>query len=220
MTEPQEEPSKPIHVCLVEDHADFRETLCESIESHSYFVVDAQFSTAEDFFEHLEEATPPDIVILDLGLPGISGIEAIPEIKRRSPGTMALVLTVYNNKEKVFQALGAGASGYLIKSSGLSAIVSGIEDAYHGISPLSAEIAQMVFNTFSQVKPQEEATKLSEREIEVLEQLSSGLGRQETAEKLCVSINTINTHIRHIYKKLQVHNLSGALSKSSSMGLI
>lgn len=212
--------STPVHVCLVEDHADFRETLCESIASLSHFVIDGQFSTAEDFFDHLKDAIPPDIVILDLGLPGMSGMEAITEIKRLAPDTMALVLTVYNNKERVFQALGAGASGYLIKSSGLSAIVSGIEDAYHGISPLSTEIAQMVFNTFAQVKPQLGEAKLSEREIEVLEHLASGLGRQETADKLFLSVNTINTHIRHIYKKLQVHNLSGALSKSSSMGII
>lgn len=214
------EANSPIHVCLLEDHADFRETLCEAIESRGKFAIDATFSTAEDLFEHLEESTPPDIIILDLGLPGMSGIEAIPEIKRLAPKTMALVLTVYNNKPKVLQALGAGASGYLIKSSGLNAIVSGIEDAYHGISPLSADIAQMVFNTFSKIKPQAPETELSKREVEVLEQLSQGLGRQEVANALSVSVHTVNTHIRHIYEKLQVHNLSGALSKAAAMEII
>lgn len=208
------------HVCLLEDHADFRETLCEAIESVGMFAIDATFSNAEALFDYLGNTTPPDIIILDLGLPGMSGIEAIPKIKQLAPQTMTLVLTVYNNKAKVLQALGAGASGYLIKSSGLKAIVSGIEDAYHGISPLSADIAKMVFDTFSHIKPLAIEAELSKREVEVLEQLAAGNSRQETADGLSVSINTINTHIRHIYEKLQVHNLSGAVSKAASMKII
>ncbi len=215
-----DEATSPIHVCLLEDHADFRETLCEAIESVGKFAINATFSTAEALFDYLEEATPPDIIILDLGLPGMSGIEAIPKIKQLAPQTMTLVLTVYNNKAKVLQALGAGASGYLIKSSGLKAIVSGIEDAYHGISPLSADIAKMVFDTFSHIKPQAIEAELSQREVEVLEQLAAGNTRQETADALSVSIHTINTHIRHIYEKLQVHNLSGAVNKAASMKII
>lgn len=220
MTKPPSPKNEPIHVCIVEDHAVYRDALCDAIESREQFVIDDAFSTAEDLFEYLEDETPPDLVILDLGLPGTSGIDAIPVIKRIAPTTMALVLTVYNNKAKVFQALGAGASGYLIKSSGMDAIVSGIEDAYHGISPLSAEIAAMVFNTFSQIEPQTTEATLSKREIEVIEQLAKGLSRQEVAESLSISFHTINTHIRKIYEKLQVHNLSGALSKAASMKII
>ncbi|MDQ8180252.1 response regulator transcription factor [Pelagicoccus sp. SDUM812005] len=207
-------------VCLVEDHAEFRDTLREALESTDRFAIDAVLSNAEDLFEYLNDAQAPDILILDLGLPGMDGLEAIPQIRKVAPETKILVLTVFDNKARVFQALGAGASGYLIKSDGLKAIVQGIEDACHGIAPLSADIAKMVFNTFSNFKPASPEEDLSEREAEVLKQLADGLSRQEVADKLFVSKHTVSTHIRNIYQKLQVHNVSGAISKAASMGII
>jgi DNA-binding NarL/FixJ family response regulator len=219
MIESQKHPS-PIRVCLIEDHADFRLALCETLESTGRFDIAATLSNAEDALEFLKEAVPPEILILDLGLPGMDGLDAIPLIRKTSPETKILILTVFDNKARVFQALGAGASGYLIKSDGLKAIVQGIEDASHGIAPLSAEIAKMVFDTFSTFKPASPETELTERETEVLKQLANGLSRQETADLLYLSKHTINTHIRTIYQKLQVHNVSGAISKAASMGII
>ena len=160
------------------------------------------------------------MVVLDLGLPGMDGIDAIPLLRKAAPESKILVLTVFDNKARVFQALGAGANGYLIKSDGLNAIVQGIEDATHGIAPLSAEIAKMVFNTFSSFKPSSPDAELSERETDVLKQLEDGLSRQDVAAKLYISKHTVDTHIRTIYRKLQVHNVSGAVSKASSMGII
>jgi DNA-binding NarL/FixJ family response regulator len=215
-----EKPTAPTRICLIEDHADFREALLEALESTGRFDICATLSNAEDALEYLKESAAPDVLILDLGLPGMDGIEAIPLIRQTAPATTVLVLTVFDNKARVFQALGAGASGYLIKSDGLKAIVQGIEDACHGISPLSAEIAKMVFDTFSNFKPSSPETELSERESGVLKQLAEGLSRQEVADKLSVSKHTVSTHIRNIYQKLQVHNVSGAISKASSMGII
>jgi DNA-binding NarL/FixJ family response regulator len=213
-------PPKRIRIALVEDHADFREALCEALESAGRFNIDATLSNAEDAFDYLKDSEPPEILILDLGLPGMDGLDAIPLIRKAAPQTKILILTVFDNKARVFQALGAGASGYLIKSDGLKAIVQGIEDASHGIAPLSAEIARMVFDTFSNFKPASPEEDLSERETEVLNLLAEGLSRQATADQLFVSKHTVSTHIRNIYQKLQVHNLSGAINKASSMGII
>lgn len=208
-------------VCLIEDHAEFRATLCDALESTGHFNLDAVLSNAEGAFDYLNKAKqPPDVLILDLGLPGMDGLDAIPLIRQKVPTTKILVLTVFDNKARVFQALGAGASGYLIKSDGLQGIVQGIEDACHGIAPLSADIAKMVFDTFSNFKPATATEDLSRREAEVLKQLADGLSRQEVADKLFVSIHTVSTHIRNIYQKLHVHNVSGAISKAASMGII
>jgi DNA-binding NarL/FixJ family response regulator len=219
MSESEHLPDR-VRVCLIEDHAEFRETLREALISTRRFQIDAVLSNAEDAFEYLKEKAPPDVLILDLGLPGVDGITAIPLLRKMAPETKILVLTVFDNKARVFQALGAGASGYLIKSDGLDAIVQGIEDACHGISPLSAEIARMVFNTFANFKPSSPDTDLSEREAEVLKLLADGLSRQDVADQLKVSKHTIGTHIRNIYYKLQVHNVSGAVSKAAAMGMI
>ena len=212
--------TEPISVVFIEDHSDFRTALREALESTEQFNVYAALSNAEDAFEYLEHAAPPDVLILDLGLPGMDGIDAIPLLRKAAPEAKILILTVFDNKARVFQALGAGAEGYLIKSDGLDAIVQGIVEAFHGIAPLSAEIAKMVFNTFSNFKPASPETELSERETEVLKHLADGLSRQDAAEKLHISKHTINTHIRTIYMKFQVHNVSGAISKASSMGII
>ncbi|MDF7825954.1 response regulator transcription factor [Pontiellaceae bacterium B12227] len=219
MTKAQQSP-KQIRICLIEDHPDFREALCEALETTDRFEICATLSNAEDAFEYLKESEPPEILILDLGLPGMDGLDAIPLIRQSVPATKILVLTVFDNKARVFQALGAGAMGYLIKSDGLKAIVQGIEDACHGIAPLSAEIAKMVFDTFSTFKPASPEEDLSEREAEVLKLLAEGMSRKEVAEKLFVSKHTVSTHIRNIYQKLQVHNVSGAISKATSMGII
>ena len=219
-TPPPAEPTAPIRVILVEDHADFRAVLLETLETTGKFLIEATHSNVEDALDYLGEVTPPDALILDLGLPGMDGIDAIPLLRAAAPDTKILVLTVFDNKARVFQALGAGAAGYLIKSDGLEAIVRGIEEAIHGIAPLSADIAKMVFATFAHFKPVDAAVELSQREVEVLEHLASGQSRKLAADALGISQHTISTHIRTIYQKLQVHNVSGAVRKASSMGII
>ncbi|MGD7652204.1 MAG: response regulator [Verrucomicrobiales bacterium] len=219
MSQPEHAP-KTTRVCLVEDHAEFRETLRETLESTAKFQIDAVFSNAEDAIDYLHEESAPEVLILDLGLPGMDGLEAIPLLRKAAPETNILILTVFDNKVRVFQALGAGATGYLIKSDGLKAIVKGIEESCEGIAPLSSEIAKMVFATFSKFKPASPEAELSSRETEVLIQLANGLNRQEAADALSISKHTINTHIRNIYQKLQVHNVSGAINKAATMGIV
>ncbi|MGJ8656004.1 MAG: response regulator [Akkermansiaceae bacterium] len=212
---------KPINICIVEDHIDYRTILMDTMASSDLLNCQAAFSNVEDILDYLKEGNPtPDIIILDLGLPGMDGIQAIPFLKKAAPKSQVLVLTVFDNKTRVFQALGAGASGYLIKSDDLDITIQGIVDAYHGIAPLSAEIAQMVFATFSKFKPASHEQQLSTREIGVLEQMSTGVSRQEAADKLGVSIHTISSHIKTIYRKLQVHNVSGAVNKAVAMGIL
>ncbi|WPJ95699.1 response regulator transcription factor [Coraliomargarita algicola] len=212
--------SSPINVCIIEDHSDFRNTLRAAINAAPSLQCNAAFSNAEDAFEYLNESGAPDIIVLDLGLPGMDGIEAIPKLRELAPETKVLILTVFENKTRVLQALGAGASGYLMKASGIKSIIQGIEDAHNGIAPLSAEIAQMVFATFRAFKPVSHEAEISDREVEVLQKLADGATRIEVADQLHVSRHTIDSHIRNIYRKLQVHNVSGAITKAAAMHII
>jgi DNA-binding NarL/FixJ family response regulator len=209
-----------IRICIIEDHAEFRQRLLAAIESSEHLTCESAFSNAEDAIDYLKSHQAPDILVVDLGLPGISGIEAIPQFCKLCPETKILVLTVFENKTRVFQALGAGASGYLIKSSRMHSIIQSIEEAYHDIAPLSAEIAQMVFATFNAYKPTTPEANISNREMEVLQLLADGQKRNTIAISLGVSRHTIDAHIRSIYRKLQVHNVSGAIKKSIEQGLI
>lgn len=168
---------------------------------------------------HFRSTEKPDVLVLDLGLPGMDGIDAIPKFHELCPEVKILVLTVFENKTRVFQALGAGAAGYLIKSGGLKAITQGIEDAHQGISPLSSEIAHMVFATFKAFKPTNPDAEITERETEVLQQLANGETRILIADNLNVSRHTVDSHIRNIYRKLQVHNVSGAIKKAAELGI-
>ncbi|MGJ8651250.1 MAG: response regulator [Opitutaceae bacterium] len=213
-------PAKTIRICIIEDHTDFRKTLIAAIDSTETLTCEASFSNAEDAFEYFKSNPKPDVLVLDLGLPGIDGIEAIPQFCELSSEMKVLVLTVFENKTRVFQALGAGASGYLMKSSGLKSIVQGIEDAYNGIAPLSSEIAQMVFATFKAFKPATPEADISGREAEILKQLAEGDTRIAISETLQVSRHTVDSHIRNIYRKLQVHNVSGAIKKAAEMHII
>ncbi len=208
-----------ISVCIIEDHADYRKTLLQAINSTKSLACENSFSNAEDALSHFEQSAKPDVLVLDLGLPGIDGIDAIPKFRELCPEAKILVLTVFENKTRVFQALGAGAAGYLIKSGGLKAITQGIEDAYNGISPLSSEIAHMVFATFKAFKPTNPDAEITERETEVLEQLANGETRILIADNLNVSRHTVDSHIRNIYRKLQVHNVSGAIKKAAELGI-
>lgn len=219
MSKPSSVPAS-IKVCIIEDHADFRNTLRAAINTAPSLQCESAFSNAEDAFKYLQKSLAPDIIVLDLGLPGIDGIEAIPKLHEMAPNSKILILTVFENKTRVFQALGAGASGYLMKASGIKSIIQGIEDAYNGIAPLSVEIAQMVFATFSTFKPTTEAATISEREIEVLRKLADGATRIEISSDLGVSRHTIDSHVRNIYRKLHVHNVSGAITKAAAMHII
>ncbi|MEP2775008.1 MAG: response regulator transcription factor [Luteolibacter sp.] len=209
-----------ISVCLIEDHSEFRRALLEAIVTTDNMSCNGSFSSAEAAISHLEKGNRPDIIVLDLGLPGMDGLDAIPNILQICPEAKILVLTVFENKARVFRALGAGASGYLIKSAGIDAIIKGIEDARNGICPLSADIAKLVFATFSNDDCPPSDSPISKRETGVLKMLAGGSSRQKVAKSLELSLHTVDSHVRNIYRKLQVNNLSGAVTKANSLHII
>lgn len=212
--------SKSVHrVCLIEDHQDYRRVLQQAINSSVHLHCDLVFSSIEAFSEGVRAGEEIDVVLLDLGLPGMHGVEGISVIQRRFPGAKILVLTVYDHKPVVLQALAAGAGGYLLKADRLETILRCIDEALDGGAPLNSHIARMILSTFNTVKPEKAETDLTDRERETLSLLTKGLIKKEIAEKLGVSYHTVDTHVRNIYGKLQVHNLSGAVAKAIQLGL-
>lgn len=200
-----------IRIVLIEDHPDFRESLSFLLNSNEQFTCIA-YGKAEDAMDHLKE-DQPDIIIMDINLPGMSGIESAKIIKEKYHSIQIMMCTVYEDDNKIFNALKAGASGYLLKRASIDEIFSSIVDLFHGGSPMSPSIARKVVASF-QVKPETAApTTLSQRENEILILLSEGFRMKEISEKLFISLNTVRTHIRHIYEKLQVNTRIEAINK-------
>lgn len=207
------------HACVIEDHPDYRRALQQAIESSPTLACKLAFSSIETFLEGTRPDTPLEVVLLDLGLPGMHGVDGIAEIRKRFPKVRILVITVYDHKPVVLQALAAGASGYLLKADRIETILRGIEEVLDGGAPLNSHIARMILTTFNAVRPAEPEIDLTDREREALSLLAKGLIKKEIAERMGVSYHTVDTHVRNIYGKLQVHNLSGAVAKAIQLGL-
>lgn len=207
-------------VCLIEDHQDYRRVLQQAINSSDHLMCELAFSSIESFSEGTRSCPSQDVVLLDLGLPGMHGVEGISVIHKRFPNARILVLTVYDHKPVVLQALAAGAGGYLLKADRLETILRCIDEVMDGGAPLNSHIARMILSTFNKVRPEKAETDLTERERETLALLTQGLIKKEIAEKMGVSYHTVDSHVRNIYGKLQVHNLSGAVAKAMQLGLI
>jgi DNA-binding NarL/FixJ family response regulator len=157
----------------------------------------------------------PDIVIMDINLPGINGIECIRKIKNKTPRTQFMMFTVYENDEKVFEALKAGASGYLLKNTGLVQLIEALQELHNGGSPMSANIARKLVTVFREKESSETAVEaLSKRETEILHLLSKGLLYKEIADQLGISVSTVRQHIHKIYEKLHVQNRTEAINKA------
>lgn len=203
-----------ISLVIVEDLVEVREGLRQFISLNPEFAIKGVFETAEEAMLHLPRLKP-DIVILDINLPGISGIECIRKIKEKIPETQFMMFTVYENDEKVFEALKAGASGYLLKNTGLLQLVEALKELYHGGSPMSANIARKLVTLFrADYADAHHAIDLSKRENEVLLLLSKGLLYKEIADRLGISVGTVRQHIHKIYEKLHVQNRTEAINKA------
>lgn len=164
-----------------------------------------------------------DVVLMDIGLPGMNGIDGITKAKIIKPDLNILMLTIYEDNQSVFDALCAGACGYLVKKTPPSRLLEAINDAYEGGAPMSSLIARQVITVFQQIqnkKHQQADTDLSSREIEVLTSLSDGNNYQEIANRLFISVDTVRHHIRNVYRKLHVHSQSEAVAKAIRKGLI
>lgn len=208
------------HVCVIEDHQDYRRALQLAINQSKHLDCKLSFSSIEACLEGTAATMKPDVILLDLGLPGMHGVEGIPELRRRFPNAKILVLTVYDHKPVVLEALAAGASGYLLKADHIYTILRGIDEMLAGGAPLNSHIARMILTTFNAVTPERPDIDLTERERETLALLGKGLIKKQIADELGVSYHTVDTHVRNIYGKLQVHNLSGAVAKAMQLGLI
>ena len=213
-------PATPIQVLVVEDNTSYRSALIQTLADTEDLDCQQGFSTSEAAMSALAVGPAPDVILLDLGLPGKGGLEAIPEFKAALPNVHILVLTQFDDKPKVVQAIAAGVSGYLLKTSSLEEIVAGIREVMAGGSPLNAQIARMILTTFRHFVPKEDPGDLTDRERDVLALLAEGLIKKEVADRLAISFHTVDSHVRSIYRKLQVRNLSAALRKAMRQGLI
>jgi len=203
-----------ITIAIVEDLDEVRDGLKNFISLSQDFKVLNTFKSAEDAVTDLPKLNP-DIVIMDINLPGMNGIECIRQIKDKSPGTQFMMFTVYENDEKVFEALKAGASGYLLKNTGLVQLIESLKELHNGGSPMSANIARKLVTVFRE--KEKNATPiaiLSNRENEILQLLSKGLLYKEIADHLSISVSTVRQHIHHIYEKLHVQNRTEAINKA------
>jgi DNA-binding NarL/FixJ family response regulator len=206
----------PITLVIVEDLDEVREGLMNFLALSPEFKVLDTFKTAEEALEAIPRLQP-DIVIMDINLPGMNGIECVRQSVSISSRTQFMMFTVYENDEKVFEALKAGASGYLLKNTGLIHIIEALKELYQGGSPMSANIARKLVNSFQQQAQKEAASEmatLSPRENEILQHLARGLLYKEIADQLHIATSTVRQHIHRIYEKLHVQNRTEAINKA------
>jgi DNA-binding NarL/FixJ family response regulator len=201
-----------INVVIIEDIREIREGLQMLIDGSDGFNCSKTFSNAEHAINELP-AICPDVVLMDINLPGISGIEAVKKLKAQCINTLFIMSTVYEDDENIFESLKAGASGYLLKKTVPSKILEAITEVYNGGSPMSSQIARKVIASFQHKDSIDEVEVLTPKEKEVLKELAKGLRYKEIANSLGVSIETIRSHARKIYEKLQVQSRTEALNK-------
>jgi len=205
--------TKMITVAIVEDDKGIRQSLEWLLKSSGEFLCVAACDSAEDALRVLPKAAP-EVILMDINLPSMSGIECTARIKELLPAVQVVMITVYGDTEKVFNALRAGASGYILKRAAPERILQAIREVHAGGVPMSGEIARKVLGTFREPAPAPaEEQNLSRREQEVLELLSQGCSNKEIADKLSISIETVTWHLRHIYSKLHVRSRTQAALK-------
>lgn len=211
-----------INVVIVEDSNTIREGLKLLIDGTEGYSCMAAFSNCEDLLEVVAKLKV-DVILMDIDLPGISGIEGIRRIKKISDEILILILTIYDENELIFEALCAGASGYLVKKTPPSKLLDAIRDAYEGGAPMTSNIARKVVDYFQKSKPIQkdfEHITLTKREKEVLSGLVEGNSYKAIADELNVSLDTVRFHFRNIYKKMHVHSQSEAVVKALKEGLV
>ena len=210
----------PVGVAIIEDHREFRDYLTALITGTEGFQCTGSFRSVEEALPRIS-AHVPDVILLDIGLPGMSGIEGIRLFKERYPDMLLLTLTIHDDDERIFDALCAGASGYLLKKTQPAALVESVKEAAQGGAPMSPEVARRVIRLFREVRPPDRADyNLTPHEIRILKLLVEGHNYKTAATKLGVAPTTINFHLQNIYQKLQVHSKTEAVAKALRNRLI
>jgi DNA-binding NarL/FixJ family response regulator len=203
----------PIRVSIVEDDSILLADLADAVRDDVALVLVGGYSTAEAFMDRVAQERA-DVVIMDINLPGVNGVEAVGMLKPRFPEMQFLMCTVQDDDDNLFQALCAGATGYLVKSASPEQLIAAVKDLHAGGSPMSAGIARRVIRSLQVPRvPAPEIAQLTERERQVLEELAQGYRYKEIAERLEVSMDTVRTHIRNLYHKLQVSSRTDAMNK-------
>jgi DNA-binding NarL/FixJ family response regulator len=214
------ESPRPITVAVIEDHPEFRDYLTALIGGSEGFDCAGGFRSIEEALPQISMRVP-DVILLDIGLPGMNGIDGIRLFKDRYPEILLLTLTVHDDDERIFDALCAGASGYLLKKTQPAQLVASVKEAANGGAPMSPEVARRVIELFRQIRPPERADyNLTPHEVRILKLLVEGHNYKTAANKLGVAPTTINFHLQNIYQKLQVHSKTEAVAKALRNHLI
>jgi len=204
--------TRPIRVSIVDDEADLRENIAGFIDTAAGFRSVGAHASAEEALIRLPQEKP-DVVLMDINLGGMSGIECVRQLKPLMPDTQIVMLTVFEDTDKIFSALAAGASGYLLKRLAPARLLEAIQEVHEGGSPMSAPIARKVVQSLRAARPSPDDAALSTREREVLDRLAEGLAYKQIAESLSLSIHTVRNYIRRIYEKLHVQSRTEAVAK-------
>jgi DNA-binding NarL/FixJ family response regulator len=203
-----------IRVAIIEDERDIRECLCVLVNGTEGFTCTGGYRSMEDALDNIPHHMP-DVILSDIGLPGMSGIEGVRILKQRYPGLLLLMLTIYDDDERIFDAMCAGACGYLLKKTPPARLLESLTEAVGGGAPMSPEVARRVIALFREIRPPERAEyHLTPHETRLLKLFVEGHNYKTAAAELRVSVNTVNFHVRSIYDKLQVHSRSEAVAKA------
>ncbi|WP_372796449.1 response regulator [Pontiella sp.] len=212
-----------INIMLVEDNPEYRNVIGFAMEQEEHMDLTHEFGLAEralQSFQSLETRSEPDVILLDLNLPGMSGLEALPYFIKAAPHSSVIVLTQSNQEADVLRAIAQGARGYLLKSATVQQIKDDIRTVADGGSTLDPKVARFILKTLKTRLPAVETQNLlSDREFETLQLMGQGMARKEIARELKISPFTVDTHVRHIYDKLNVPNSAAAINKAHQMGL-
>ncbi len=204
-----------LEILIVEDNKLFRESLSSFINQSDGMICNNSYSNCEDAIASITKLDlNPSVILLDIGLPGMSGVEGIKYFNELVPNTKIIMQTIHDDNENIFTAICNGAAGYLLKDSSPDRIISAIKEVLSGGASMNSSIADKVLTMFREFVPEQKDYQLSEREIEILKVLVEGLSKKQIADKLFISHHTVDSHIRKIYTKLEVHSSCAAVSKA------
>ncbi|MFC7336032.1 response regulator [Haloferula chungangensis] len=207
-------------IILIEDHAIYRKAVSTTLDNHADYNCVAQFSNMEDALEAIDKGLVGDIILLDLGLPAMGGIDGIGALRGQLPDAKIIILTALTDREKVFAALEAGAHGYLVKAGSPARLLQNLAEVIAGGTPLDPQIAGMVLRTFQKLSPIAEEDKLAPREKEILQLVAQGLTKLQVADELGISPHSVSGYLRRAFDKLHVHSLPAAVSAAIRRGLL
>jgi DNA-binding NarL/FixJ family response regulator len=210
----------PIQVWLIEDHKTYGERLARALNRLDGIACPRRFTACEDAISALPENDAPQVLLLDVELPGMNGIDGIARLRQLAPLAAIVILTVFEDDDKIFRSICAGAAGYLLKTSSTEDIAAAIRSAAAGGSPINPTIARRVLDMLGKAKPPQKDYGLTPREKEILQLLVQGQSTKEAAAQLHISYHTADGYIRDIYEKLQVNTRSGVVAKALKEGLV